>query len=161
RGDILRTLQRAMRETPRELVIVEPVDDAPPVLGRVATKGLMDELHERGYLVVDGIDGKAHYVHLPPKADVGQFPVGAVVEARPAVQRSVDKTIAELAEDGVYRTDRHLALAQAAGEDDPHATVRNHVRRLEALRRAGIVEREAEGVWRIPADLPERGRRYD
>src|SRR5690606_19710167 len=36
-----------------------------------------------------------------------------------------------------------------------------HVRRLEALRRAGIVEREAEGVWRIPDDLAERGRRYD
>ncbi len=34
------------------------------------------------------------------------------------------------------------------------------VRRLEALRRAGIVEREAEGVWRVPGDLPERGRQY-
>jgi hypothetical protein len=36
-----------------------------------------------------------------------------------------------------------------------------HVRRLEALRRAGIVEREAEGVWRIPGDLTEQGRQYD
>lgn len=36
-----------------------------------------------------------------------------------------------------------------------------HVRRLEALRRAGIVERMAEGVWRIPNDLAEQGRRYD
>jgi hypothetical protein len=36
-----------------------------------------------------------------------------------------------------------------------------HVRRLEALRRAGIVEREAEGVWRVPDDLAERGRQYD
>ena len=36
-----------------------------------------------------------------------------------------------------------------------------HVRRLEALRRAGIVEREAEGVWRVPGDLAERGRQYD
>ncbi len=32
---------------------------------------------------------------------------------------------------------------------------------LEALRRAGIVEREAEGVWRIPGELAERGRQYD
>lgn len=38
---------------------------------------------------------------------------------------------------------------------DPHA------RRLEALRRAGIVERMAEGVWKVPADLPEQGRQYD
>ena len=36
-----------------------------------------------------------------------------------------------------------------------------HVRRLEALRRAGIVERVAEGVWRVPDDLAERGRQYD
>jgi hypothetical protein len=36
-----------------------------------------------------------------------------------------------------------------------------HVRRLEALRRAGIVEREAEGVWRVPGDVAERGRQYD
>jgi hypothetical protein len=36
-----------------------------------------------------------------------------------------------------------------------------HVRRLEALRRAGMVERVAEGLWKVPDDLPERGRRYD
>jgi hypothetical protein len=36
-----------------------------------------------------------------------------------------------------------------------------HVRRLEALRRAGIVERIAEGVWRVPSDLSEQGRQYD
>lgn len=44
---------------------------------------------------------------------------------------------------------------------DPHEVVAAHVRRLEALRRAGIVEREAEGVWRIPGELAERGRQYD
>ena len=36
-----------------------------------------------------------------------------------------------------------------------------HVRRLEALRRAGIVERMAEGLWKVPGDLAERGRQYD
>lgn len=36
-----------------------------------------------------------------------------------------------------------------------------HVRRLEALRRAGLVERVAEGVWRVPDDLPERARQHD
>lgn len=29
------------------------------------------------------------------------------------------------------------------------------------MRRAGIVEREIEGVWRMPDDLAERGRQYD
>src|SRR5208283_1675535 len=35
------------------------------------------------------------------------------------------------------------------------------VRRLEAMRRAGIVERETEGMWRIPSDLVARGHAYD
>jgi hypothetical protein len=39
--------------------------------------------------------------------------------------------------------------------------VQAHVRRLESLRRAGIVERVEEGVWRVPPDLVERGRAYD
>ena len=29
------------------------------------------------------------------------------------------------------------------------------------LRRAGIVERVVEGLWKVPDDLPERGRQYD
>jgi hypothetical protein len=68
-----------------------------------------------------------------------------------------------LAVDGVYRSDRHRALAeqQATPERTPQEIVAAHARRLEALRRAGVVERMAEGVWRVPDDLPERGRRYD
>jgi len=44
---------------------------------------------------------------------------------------------------------------------DPQEVVAAHVRRLEALRRAGIVERVAEGLWKVPNDLSERGRQYD
>jgi hypothetical protein len=44
---------------------------------------------------------------------------------------------------------------------DPQEVVAAHVRRLEALRRAGIVERVAEGLWKVPDDLAERGRQYD
>lgn len=162
RGDIIRTLQRAMRETPRELAVFAPGEDTPPVLGRVAAKGLMDELHERGYLIVDGVDGRAHYVPLPPKVELEQYPVGAVVEARATDHRVLDKGIADLAVDGVFREDHGLSVVQQQLDgDDPRWLVQNHVRRLEALRRAGIVEREAEGIWRVPVDLPERGRQYD
>ncbi|WP_232324406.1 DUF3363 domain-containing protein, partial [Variovorax sp. WDL1] len=44
---------------------------------------------------------------------------------------------------------------------DPQEVVAAHIRRLEALRRAGIVERVAEGLWKVPGDLAERGRQYD
>lgn len=44
---------------------------------------------------------------------------------------------------------------------DPQEVVAAHVLRLEALRLAGIVQRVAEGLWKVPDDLPERGRQYD
>lgn len=163
RGDILRSMQRAMGESQRELVVSAPGENAQPVIGRVAGKGLADELQERGYLVVDGIDGRAHYVVLGADVKLGDFPVGGIVEMRPIEARAVDRTITSLAENGVYRTGHHAAILRATQSaelviEDALAT---HVRRLEALRRAGVVERVADGIWRVPADLLERGRQYD
>ncbi len=82
RGDIVRTMQRAMGGVPRDLVVFAPGENARHVIGRVAAKGMADELHDRGYLVVDGTDGKAHYVALSAKVELEQYPVGSVVEAR-------------------------------------------------------------------------------
>ena len=113
--------------------------------------------------MVDGIDGKAHYVALNAKVKLEQCPVGSVVEARGSTEiRTADKNIAALAIDGVYHTNHHLAVAkvQITPGRDPKEVVDAHVRRLEALRWAGIVERMADGVCRVPADLPERGRKH-
>ena len=164
RGDIIRTMQRAMRGEPRELAVFEPGDDGRTILGRVAAKGLADELRDRGYLVIDGVDGKAHYVALNARDELANYPTEAVVEVKGSTDvRAADRNIAALASDGLYRTDHHLAVAQgqAAPGRDPQEVVATHVRRLEALRRAGIVERVAEGLWKVPGDLPEQGRRYD
>ncbi len=164
RGDIIRTMQRAMSGKQRELVVFQPGEAGRAIVGRVAGKGLADELYDKGYLIVDGTDGKAHYVALPPRSELEQYPTGAVIEVKRAANvRVADRNIAALSVGGVYRTDHHLALAQgqATPDRDPREVVAAHVRRLEALRRAGIVEREAEGVWRVPDDLTEQGRQYD
>jgi len=164
RGDIIRTMQRAMSGQPRELAVFEPGDDGRTIVGRVAAKGLADELRDRAYLVIDGTDGKAHYVALNARDEPANYPTGAVVEVRGSADvRAADRNIVALASDGLYRTDHHLAIAQgqAARGRDPQEVVATHVRRLEALRRAGIVERLAEGLWKVPDDLPERGRQYD
>lgn len=164
RGDIVRTMQRAMGGLQRELAVFEPGKDGSVVVGRIVAKGLADELNDRGYLVVDGLDGKAHYLALPARAELADYPIGGLVETRSLSEpRAVDRSIVSVASDGLYRTDHHLALARSQSSDghDPEALVERHVRRLEALRRAGIVERLAEGVWRVPADLPEQGRQHD
>ncbi|HBP5270519.1 TPA: DUF3363 domain-containing protein [Pseudomonas aeruginosa] len=168
RGDIIRTMQRAMSGQPRELAVFEPGQDADgggrSIIGRVAAKGLADELHDRGYLVIDGVDGKAHYVALNARDELANYPTGAVVEVKGSADvRAADKNIAALASDGLYRADHHLAIEQGRAKPgrDPQEVVAAHVRRLEALRRAGIVERVAEGLWKVPDDLAERGRQYD
>lgn len=133
-------------------------------LQRLQRLGLADELHDRGYLVIDGVDGKAHYVTLNARDELANYPTGAVVEVRGSAEvRAADKNIAALASDGLYRTDHHLAIEQGRAKPgrDPQEVVAAHVRRLEALRRAGIVERIADGLWKVPDDLAGRGRQYD
>jgi uncharacterized protein DUF3363 len=39
--------------------------------------------------------------------------------------------------------------------------VRSHIRRLEALRRAGLVERIDADHWKVPKDIVARGQAYD
>ena len=65
--------------------------------------------------------------------------------------RMADRNIAALAADGIYRTTHLHALAQSqvTPDRDPREAVTTHVCRLEALRRIGLVELVAEGVWGV------------
>ena len=157
-------MQRALGAARRELATFGGAAAHGPVTGRLAAKGIADPMTDRGFLVVDGIDGRAYHITAPPQLDLGGLPIGAIVtvsngpKARPA-----DRTVSEIARGGIYRTSEHLTVARADHQSgrDPEEFVEAHVRRLEALRRAGIVERLEEGVWRVPQDLVERGRAYD
>ncbi|WP_426537933.1 DUF3363 domain-containing protein [Bradyrhizobium sp. McL0615] len=65
---------------------------------------------------------------------------------------------------GTYRPSRHLERIRDSFErqgKDPEAFVRSHVRRLEALRRAGFVERIDADHWKVPKDIVELGQAYD
>jgi hypothetical protein len=131
------------------------------LVGRVMGRGLSDELDDRHYLVVDGVDGRAHYVYIG-KADADPPAVGGIfaIEAKPAEPRPVDHTVVEIAAAHGYRysVDIHLEHDRTA-----HAAFAEaHVRRLEALRRAGAgIEREADGTWIIAADHLDRTAAYE
>jgi hypothetical protein len=83
----------------------------------------------------------------------------------PPEPRAADRNIIDVAgEGGIYCPSAHLERARAAIDrigGDPEAFVRSHVRRLEALRRAGHAMRIDADHWRVPADLPARGQAYD
>lgn len=160
RGDILRTMHAALKGQQRELVLETEPSSA--VFGRIAAKGLADELNDRGYLVVDGIDGRAHYVKLPIGADLAALPLGGIVEVKAAGgTRAADRNITGIVSEGLYRTTDHFARLRHEGSQDPQTAVEVHVRRLEALRRSGAVERVADGVWRVPPDFLSRAQVHD
>jgi type IV secretory pathway VirD2 relaxase len=139
------------------------------VAGRVIGKGLAgDEMGEQVYLVVDGIDGRVHHMEFAGSDAVEEVRRGMIVEVSPAVSgaRNADRNIAVVAEEGagIYEPRRHLERIRGSFEQqgkDPEAFVRFHVRRLEALRRAGHVECIDAEHWRVPGDLVDRGMAYD
>lgn len=163
REDALDTVRRALKDQRREMVVHGAGDASTAlVVGRIVGKGLADELNDRGYLVVDGTDGRAHYLTLPAGADLSALPMHAIVEARPRGQeKAADRNILVASKDGIYSTASHLAQLRQTGDRDPQAAVEIHVRRLEALRRTGVVERVIDGVWKIPADLLQRAQQHD
>jgi len=91
-----------------------------------------------------------------------------IVEVAPVASgpRAADRNIALNTgdNDGIYQPSRHLERIRQQFErelKDPESFVRSHVRRLEALRRAGHVERIDDDHWKIPGDILERGQAYD
>jgi hypothetical protein len=136
--------------------------DTRPLVGRLLARGLSDELKDRHYLVVDGVDGRAHYVEIGRSLATDPIPPGAVVriEPRATQARAVDHTVAQIAQahDGRYSVDLHLSADPTASANFAQA----HVRRLEALRRGrAAVERQDDGTWIIGADHVEQAAAYE
>ncbi|MFT4255146.1 MAG: relaxase/mobilization nuclease RlxS [Caulobacter sp.] len=168
RGDIQKTLYRALADggierAAGDQVIYQPAaPKARPLVGRLVKRGLSDELKDRHYLVVDGIDGRAHYVEIGRSLAVAPIPDGAVVEITPrsTTARPFDHTVARIAgaNDGRYSVDLHLKTDPSASASFAEA----HVRRLEAMRRgrAGF-ERLEDGTWIIGADHVDQGAAYE
>jgi type IV secretory pathway VirD2 relaxase len=166
RGDIVRTMQRelSMRKLDRPLadrVIHEP-GAMRTLVGRVVMRGLSDELQDRHYLIVDGVDGRSHYVAIGKGDAVEPLAEGAIVRIAPRSGgvRQADRTIAEIAagNGGRYDVDAHLRHDPQASQ----AFAETHVRRLEALRRMmGSAERAPDGSWIIAPDHLERAAAFE
>jgi Protein of unknown function (DUF3363) len=119
-------------------------------------------------LIVDGIDGQVHHIEFKDPNRIKEVGRDMIVEAAPVVSgpRPADRNIAANAADGdgIYQPSRHLQRIHDNFErqgKDPEAFIRSHVRRLEALRRAGHVERIDADRWKVPNDIVERGQVYD
>jgi len=86
RGDIIKTMHRAMAAAGREPDVagfaLHGDNAGDPVLGRLVERGLHDELKGSAYAVVEGVDGRTHHLLFSDLELTGDAAPGAIVEAR-------------------------------------------------------------------------------
>lgn len=85
RQDVIARMHRALADQgverdPARFV----VDGGPPdgLIGRLAGRGLDDELRGSGYAILEGLDGRTHHVPLADLDDASDAPLGGLVELR-------------------------------------------------------------------------------
>ena len=160
--DIIRSIAAAAGKEVAARDVAIYGDGAPAKLvARVAASAPDDEMRDTRFLIVEAGEGKFWRVSagaLPPGA---LPPKGAIVELRKREAKPLasDRTIARIAalNRGIYSSALHEA-------DDPSASsvfIEAHKRRLEALRRAELVMREADGSWRIGEDYLRDAARHE
>lgn len=125
------------------------------VQGRLLKIGYADELQDQRYAIVDGLDGRVHHfdlgTHFPRDLRPGQM-----IEVKPRspgaieIDREIERVAAE--HDGVYSEANHRALDPNVRS--PHLEAVNN--RIEALERAGLVERFSDGDLLITDGLIHR-----
>jgi len=166
RRDIIKTMNYALagrrdRRLDADAIFDKSDPDARGVTGAVLQTGLTGEAHDRAYAIIDALDGRAVFVELGVAGEVEEVKRGAIVTVSPPTfePKPSDLTIDRIARanGGTYSANLHQA-------DDPRSSpefIAAHVRRLEALRRAGHVERSPEAVWKIPSDYLDRAKAYE
>jgi type IV secretory pathway VirD2 relaxase len=157
RSDILQQIHAAVRGDPSRYEALRPGDalraepgaSVPVVTGRVAGKGLIDELRGTFYAVIETPEGRAYHVPLDARSaqTVGVGDLVSLATLPEAPVRPADGQIAEAARarGGVFALD-------PAVDGDAHPLGR----RLQSLERLGLVAADGPGRWRVPPDLLER-----
>jgi len=167
RGDIIKTYHRVLKETSIERATYsDPVYDpaaslSKPITGRVVSTGILDDVNDRSYIVVDTVHGEAIFVETGRAENIADIEAGMIVRAGPQSYspKQSDYTIADIASKrgGVYSPSAHELSDPSAREE----FIKAHVRRLEAMRRKGHAERHSDGSWKIPRDYLKRASDYE
>ena len=138
RGDIIRTYQRAISEAKlQRSEIHEPIYDsleptAHTITGKVIKTGILDDVNDRSYLVLDTLEGEALFVEAGSQVNIEDIKSGMIVKAGPQSYspKQSDYTITELAakRGGVYSPSAHEISDPSAREE----YIQAHVRRVKA-----------------------------
>jgi len=165
RGDIIKTVHQAMAgktlNRPLDERSIFDVGGQETVTGAVADMGLADDVNDRAFVVIDGMNGRPVYAIIGGEDQLQGLARGQLITLTPAntEPKPADRIIAKIADaqNGRYSPRLHMDADPSARP----AFVEAHVRRLEALRRAGHAERSADGMWTVPDDFLARARKFE
>jgi type IV secretory pathway VirD2 relaxase len=86
RNDVIRRIHRGLTEQRIERSVadfaLDSGEETRPIIGRLVTRGLDDELQGTAYAVIDGVDGRAHHVRLADLDAASDAVPGGIVELR-------------------------------------------------------------------------------
>jgi len=166
RGDIIRGLQRAVSQHAIGRMVDEGAihnphgPNARAITGQILSKGVWDDVEDRAYIVMDSTDGRVRFVDIGKSEKLAELKAGMIVTINPTITEpkpSDHNIVKEATENqGRYSPTKHLMDGNASDE-----YVQAHVRRLEAMRRAGHVKRLEDGSWSVPHDYLERASTYE
>jgi type IV secretory pathway VirD2 relaxase len=159
-------MQRAMGEEGAHRPLVDYAiygeQDRPTVTGRLVGTGMHDELTGEAYAVIDGVDGRIHYVRFPdldrfehappPRGIVATRSIGAEGNGRSSLLLSVrsDLTLgAQVTAGGATWLDHQLLVREKAplSEGGFGREVREALRaRVDHLANEGLVRRKGDRV---------------
>lgn len=167
RGDIIKAYHRALKAASIERmsrgdVMYDPMGErASDITGKVISKGVLDDVNDRSFVVIDTLDGQAVFVETGREANIADIEKDMVITVGPRVYapKPSDHTIADIASSrgGIYSPAAHMLSDPSASEN----YIKAHVRRLEAMRRKGHVTRREDGSWEVPKDYLKQAADYE
>jgi type IV secretory pathway VirD2 relaxase len=164
RGDIIKRLHKSLTKVGSTRApsswALEGERHGEPVIGRLISRGLDDELRASAFAVVDGIDGRVHHLKLPDIESAGDGPIGGIVELRRFDDARGRQRIAlavrsdlnvdqQVAAEGATWLDRRLVareggeLSRAGFGADVRAALD---RRIDTLAMQGLARRDGDKV---------------
>lgn len=159
RGDIIKQINHSLRNKPDRVIAPhgQVMDEKTnPITGAVLRIGMMGEGHDEPCIIVDGLDGQVTIHRVDHRSIPADLRRGMIVSMVPTDfgPKPSDATIDQIARAnaGAYSIELHQTHDPGSSPEFIGA----HIRRLEALRRNGLVERGANGTWQIPTDYLQR-----
>ena len=160
RQDRFDILNRAIARTGGRRIDADAVfdsadPDARSVTGAVLETGMHGIMHDRAYVIIDGLDGRAVFAETGG-TEPTKLRQDMIISLAPA-QRAPEAT--DRAIDRVARKNGGLYSAAFHQKDDPRVTtetLRRHIMRLQAIARPANLYRSSDAVWTIPDDYLQK-----